>query len=322
MRKQNNIQIHCPHRAQSLTPWSNCHWRGIPKSPVLSPKRISFSAKVCIWYGFKYPLSSYMYEKVVIEMSWKISSFPANLLCLFSPCMTTVGFAPASSWQLRFQPWAQASCSPHLGFRTHPGLQAQLLCCSFHAALSSSLSWDHIWVAGRTQTFFLLTSSKHSSTHSSLFCLFLCLPPTVTAMPSLPWGPRTRSSWAPHSGDAGDSASRVTQRRKSILSICWGPWELPQHLHSLLQRGSPTGLLHSNFAGPCMQMAGWRAHDHDCIRGLFPNSRMQACLFLAFGTTLKLTKKKILLQIPDILSYFLTPLLRLLLKENTITDYL
>ena len=169
--------------SQSSIPdsWNNCHWIGIPKSPVPSPKRILFSAKVCIWYGFKYPQSSHIYEKVVIEMLWKISSFPTNLLCLFSPCMTTVGFAPASSWQLRVQPWAQASCSLHLGFRTHLDLQAQLLCCSFHAALSSSLSWDHIWVAGRTQTFFLLTSSKHSSTHSSLFCLFLCLPPTVTA---------------------------------------------------------------------------------------------------------------------------------------------
>lgn len=87
--------------SQSSIPdsWNNCHWIRIPKSPVPSPKRISFSAKVCIWYGFKYPLSSHSYEKVVIEMLWKISSFPTNLICLFAPCMTIVSFAAPSILQ-------------------------------------------------------------------------------------------------------------------------------------------------------------------------------------------------------------------------------
>ena len=284
MRKQNNIQIHCPHRAQSLTPWSNCHWRGIPKSPVLSPKRISFSAKVCIWYDFKYPLSSYMYEKVVIEMSWKISSFPTNLLCLFSPCMTTVGFAPASSWQLRFQPWAQASCSPHLGFRTHPGLQAQLLCCSFHAALSSSLSWDHIWVAGRTQTFFLLTSSKHSSTHSSLFCSSACHPrsqpclhfhgvqgpgrhepPTQGTQVTLPLeSPRGGKASSPSAGDHENCHNTSTASSKEAPPLVFSILTLLGHA-CRWRAGGPMTMTASEVCFPtlgCRHVCSWPLEPH------------------------------------------------------------
>ena len=105
-----------------------------------------------------------------------------------------------SSWQIRFQPYAQASCSLHAwisepswasrhssstaNFTLHflplsPGTTSEL-----QEGLKLSFSWQIVNIVPLTAT--------------SSVCS--CLPPTVTAIPSLPWGPGTRWPWAPPLG--------------------------------------------------------------------------------------------------------------------------
>lgn len=182
--------------------------------------------------------------------------YPHSQLICFAYFLHVWWVWACSSWQLRFQPWAQASCSPHAwvsepswafrhssstaNFTLHflplsPGTTSEL-----QEGLNLSFSWQIVNIVPLTAASSVCSSVCHPQTQPCLHFHGVQgpgrhEPPTRGTQVTLPLeSPREGKASFPSAGDHENCHGTFTISSKEAVP----------------------GLLHSNSAEPWMQMAG------------------------------------------------------------------
>lgn len=213
----------------------------------------------------------------------KISSFPINLLCLFSPCMMTVGFAPAGKSDSNPVPKHPVACMP--GFQNPPGPPgtAPLLLIS-HCTFFLSLLGPHL--SCRKDSNFLSPDKQLTQFHSQqpLLSVPVCHPqsqpslhfhgvqgpgghetPTWGTQMTLPLeSPREGKASSPSAGDHENCHNTSTISSKEALPLVFSILTLLGH-GCRWWAGGPTTMTASEVCFPtlgCRHVCSWPLESH------------------------------------------------------------